>query len=238
MYAKVSYSRSFCNSLLLQKNKIQKTNNQQTSSRCAVERVQNSLKSVEKKSLTCMQVSPRIITGQQLTSPFNDQKVQEALTPSCSCTQTCFLPPASLVFERKVGDKPVWTDVPGVSVGLALSSLLGSLKQTANQASRPTYVPLWEKGVPVNRDQAENSGRCWLSRRELHKKPQNNTNTCTCEILLDSLPCGGWCWGLSAVRRKLMCPYECTNIPHRCNFRYSSPGSAKKTSSLPAQYHC
>lgn len=41
--------------------------------------------------------------------------------------------------------------------------------------------------------------------------------------------CGGWCWGLFAAWRKLMCPYEYTNKPHRCNFQYSSPGSAKKT---------
>lgn len=93
----------------------------------------------------------------------------------------------------------------------------------------PMHVPPWGKGVPINTDQAANSGRFWPSRRESCKKPQHNTNTRTCEILVDSVPCDGWCWGLFAAWRKLMCPYEYTNKPHRCNFQYSSPGSAKKT---------
>lgn len=64
-------------------------------------------------------------------SPFNDEQVEESLTPSCSCTQMCFFwLSTSLLFERKVEDKTVWSDMPGISVGLALSSLLWSLKQT------------------------------------------------------------------------------------------------------------
>lgn len=74
---------------------------------------------------------PRIITRQQLTSSCNDEKVQESPSPCCSHTQMCFFwLSTSLLFERKVEDKPVWAVLPGVFVGVALSSLLGSQKQT------------------------------------------------------------------------------------------------------------
>lgn len=39
------------------------------------------------------------------------------------------------------------------------------------------------------------------------------------------------------ISKKLMCSYKYTNTPHRCNFQYSLPSSAKKSFSLPAKYH-
>lgn len=52
----------------------------------------------------------------------------------------CPLPLASFLFEGRVEDKPVQTQMPGTSVGLSLSSLMGILKhaQPAKQACQHT----------------------------------------------------------------------------------------------------
>lgn len=87
-------------------------------------------------------------------------------------------------------------------------------------------TPLRGKGALINTEQAGNSGRCCQGGS--HSK-NHITNTCTREILFYSLSCDERCWGLLSLWRKLMCPYKYANTPHRCNFQYSLPNSAKET---------
>lgn len=138
----------------------------------------------------------------------------------------------TLLFERMVEDKPVWTDMPGVSVGLALSSLLESQKQHSQSSNISMSIPLWGKGALINTEQqgaAEDADCQGGSNSKKHI-----TNARTCEILSYSLSCDEWCWRFLSIWRKLGCPHKYTHTLHRCNFQYSLSSSAEKPFSLAA----
>lgn len=79
------------------------------------------------------QTNPTITTGQQLISPFNNAH-------RCAF---CFA--SILRGERKAPDKPVWTDIPGVSAGLEAWSKHsqpckhGNVRPTLGKRCAPRY---------------------------------------------------------------------------------------------------